>query len=427
VLRNLTVHGFKSIRQETSIEFGKVNLFIGGNGVGKSNILEVMGVLSACLEQQITADELKKKGVRLSVPTLFKSAFKNHDLRANFDLKATWDTGAQYSVSIKAGQLSEELNFHSELVKFNDKKVMGRSPHGFSAPAIQKKLALSESEIRPTRGVWDVFQHFLPDGVRHPLQKEFQRLGQYAIYSPQTAFLRGTDIESTSIKPLGLNGGNLAKASSTVIALLNSHRKNNPNLAKLFQGVLDVVWMPGWTSSISVEGTNPKIVSSEVKSSEAALYFIDRYMNMSRNKLSAYDSSEGTLYLLFMVVLLLHPESPKVLGIDNIDSALNPMITRKLLETVIKATCRKSADEPNFGPEQVFLTSHNPTSLDAFDLFDPEQRIFVVMRDKADGSSTIRRLQPPANTTKIEWIKACAGRNLSEMWIEGKIKGALGI
>lgn len=427
MLRNLTVHGFKSIRQETSIEFGKVNLFIGGNGVGKSNILEVMGILSACLEQQITSDELKKKGVRLSVPTLFKSAFKNHDLRANFDLKATWDTGAQYAVSIKAGQLSEELNFHSELIKFHGRKVMGRSPHGVSAPTIQKSFALAEGGIRPTRGVWDVFQHFLPEPYRHPLQSEFKKLGQFAIYSPQTAFLRGTDVESMSIKPLGLNGGNLAKASSTVILLMNGLRKTDPKLYAIFQSVLDVVWAPGWTGQITVDVSNPKIVSSEVKSTEAALYFIDRYMNMSRNKLSAYDSSEGTLYLLFMVVLLLHPEAPKVMGIDNIDSALNPLITRKLLETVIRATCRKDPEHPNFGPEQVFLTSHNPTSLDAFDLFDPEQRIFVVMRDKDDGSSKIRRLEPPPNTSKADWIKACAGKNLSEMWIEGKIKGALGI
>jgi hypothetical protein len=124
---------------------------------------------------------------------------------------------------------------------------------------------------------------------------------------------------------------------------------------------------------------------------------------------------------------MLHPESPKVFAIDNIDSALNPKITRKLLETVIQATCRKQEGAENFGPDQVFLTSHNPTSLDAFDIFDSEQRIFVVMRDSEDGSSQIRRLAPPVGMAKADWIKACAGRNLSQMWIEGKIKGALGL
>jgi AAA15 family ATPase/GTPase len=172
---------------------------------------------------------------------------------------------------------------------------------------------------------------------------------------------------------------------------------------------------------------NPDIVSAQVKTSDSSLYFIDKHMHSSRNRLSAYDSSEGTLYLLFMIVLLMHPESPKVLAIDNIDSALNPKITRKLLETVIKTTC-KNNNLPNLlGPEQVFLTSHNPTSLDAFDIFDDEQRVFVVMRNKEDGSSKITRLRPPDGTTRSDWIKTTNGKNLSEMWIEGKIKGALGL
>ena len=36
LIRNLTVHGFKSIMQEQPIELGRVNCFIGANGVGKS-------------------------------------------------------------------------------------------------------------------------------------------------------------------------------------------------------------------------------------------------------------------------------------------------------------------------------------------------------------------------------------------------------
>ncbi|ELX11843.1 hypothetical protein Jab_1c04310 [Janthinobacterium sp. HH01] len=428
MLRNLTIHGFKSIRQETSIEFGKVNLFIGGNGVGKSNILEAIGILSACLGREITSDELNKKGVRLSVPTLFKSAFKNHKLRSNFDLKAKWDSGVSYDVSVSAGMQSEELNFHSELISINGAKVIGRSPHGFTVPAIGRTLAIKEGEIRSTRGIWDVFQHLLPDEKKSVLQNEFNRLEQYAIYSPQTAFLRGTDIESVSVKPVGLSGGGLPKAMTTIFAFLGNLRRNNPELHKVYMDILALVWMPGWTGSVSVKPLNPNIVSSQVKASDSALYFMDKHMHSSRNQLSAYDSSEGTLYLLFMVVLLMHPEAPRVLAVDNIDSALNPKITRKLLETVIRSTCMaKDKSLGEIGLEQVFLTSHNPTSLDAFDLFNDDQRIFVVMRDPEDGSSVIKRLQPPAGATKAEWIKASNGKNLSEMWIEGKIKGALGI
>lgn len=46
MIRTLKIDGFKSIYSET-ISLGRVNCFIGANGVGKSNILEALGVLGA--------------------------------------------------------------------------------------------------------------------------------------------------------------------------------------------------------------------------------------------------------------------------------------------------------------------------------------------------------------------------------------------
>lgn len=423
MLKHLKIHGFKSIRQHDPVEFGKVNLFIGGNGVGKSNMLEALGMLSACFGADITANELQKKGVRLSVPTLFKSAFKNSKLRINFDLSAEWDHEIKYDVSISASNTSEELNFFSEHLCINEEKIFGRSNHGFSVKGgVDKRLL---KDIKKTRGLWDRFQDIIT--LSSELETELASIVKFAIYSPQTAFLRGTDIELNAVKPLGLNGGGLANAADTVIAQLNEHSKKNPDLYKLFFDVFSLVWTPGWTDEIRVKSSDPSVVSSQVKTQDKALYFRDRHMITTRNLLSAYDSSEGTLYLLFITVLLLHPDAPKVFALDNIDNSLNPSITKKLLETIIKTTCDEKYRLNNIGPEQVFLTSHNPTSLDAFDIFDNNQRIFVVSRDKQDGSTRINRLQPPPNTTKIDWIKASNGKNLSELWIEGKIKGALGL
>lgn len=422
MLRQLKINGFKSIRQHDPIQFGRVNLFIGGNGVGKSNILEALGMLGACFGPDITKNELQKKGVRLSVPTLFKSAFKHSGLRINFDLSADFDHDVNYDVSISASTTSDELNFFSEHLLSKKIKVFGRSNHGFSVKAgIDKRLI---KDIKKTRGLWDRFQDIT--NLPSDQENELSTMAKFAIYSPQTAFLRGTDIELNPVRPLGLNGGGLAYAAETVLTLLNKHAKSNPAQHELFKEVVKLVWKPGWTDQVGVRPIDSSVVSSQVKTQEKALYFRDKFMNTSRNSLSAYDSSEGTLYLLFIAVLLLHPDSPKIFALDNIDNALNPSVTKSLLETIIKTACDKKYRDSNVGPEQVFLTSHNPTSLDAFDIFDDEQRIFVVARDK-DGSTKVDRLQPPQNTTKIDWIKASNGKNLSELWIEGKIKGALGL
>ena len=46
MIRTIQINGFKSI-ESASVELGRVNCFIGANGVGKSNILEAIGVLGA--------------------------------------------------------------------------------------------------------------------------------------------------------------------------------------------------------------------------------------------------------------------------------------------------------------------------------------------------------------------------------------------
>ena len=155
------------------------------------------------------------------------------------------------------------------------------------------------------------------------------------------------------------------------------------------------------------------------------VYFIDRFMHLKRNTLSVYDSSEGTLFLLFAAVLLSHKESPGVFALDNVDSALNPAMTRVLLETVIEITNTSHKENLDIGPRQVFLTGHNPSSLDAFDLFDEHQRIFVVERNDA-GHTEVTRLKPKRGMSREDWYDAANGRSLSQLWLDGWIRGALG-
>lgn len=75
LIRKLTVHGFKSIMQKQPIELGRVNCFIGANGVGKSNLLEALGVLGAAANGVVDDESLLRRGVRAGVPRLYKSSF----------------------------------------------------------------------------------------------------------------------------------------------------------------------------------------------------------------------------------------------------------------------------------------------------------------------------------------------------------------
>ena len=74
MLEEITIKNFKSITDDT-ISLGRVNVFIGENGSGKSNILEALMFASiAETYSTIDADILFANGVRVSKPALMLSS-----------------------------------------------------------------------------------------------------------------------------------------------------------------------------------------------------------------------------------------------------------------------------------------------------------------------------------------------------------------
>ena len=76
MLTSIGIKGFKSIHNIPSLELGQVNVFIGANGSGKSNLLEAVGMLSAAADGRVDADHLLRRGVRHGVPGLYKTSLK---------------------------------------------------------------------------------------------------------------------------------------------------------------------------------------------------------------------------------------------------------------------------------------------------------------------------------------------------------------
>src|SRR5438132_7291795 len=74
MITRITVRSFKSLESVT-VDLGQVNVFIGANGSGKSNLLEAMGVLGAAASGRVDDESLLRRGVRPGLPQLYKSAF----------------------------------------------------------------------------------------------------------------------------------------------------------------------------------------------------------------------------------------------------------------------------------------------------------------------------------------------------------------
>ena len=141
---------------------------------------------------------------------------------------------------------------------------------------------------------------------------------------------------------------------------------------------------------------------------ERTLKIKDRYLDPDLEYFDQKSANEGFLFLLFYFCLFIGEETPKFFAIDNIDSSLNPLLCRRLIEEIVELA--KKHDK------QVILTTHNPAALDGLDLHDEEQKLYVISR-KLSGHTRADQVFPP---------KAPEGKKpvrLSEAFLRGYIGG----
>lgn len=391
MLSRIRAKHFKSF-VSLDVELGRLNLFIGANGSGKSNLLEALGVLSAAAFGRVDDETLLRRGVRPGVPRLYKTAFPlpPDQQSPHIQFGATTVSGASYDVT-----LWNPLDNPSPAWRFKT-----------------ENLRLSTSEVVVTRTTTSAGKHNQEQGLAAlhtvnllPADEALTLLNQlrnYSIYCPNTPTLRGLVQDLQAREPVGLAGGRLPEA----ISELRDVAKKSTEMASLLDEVLAMI---DWARAFSAEPSTKVPLSPSAARSRLVIQFIDRHMTKtkSRNRLTGYDASEGALYILFCAVLALHPRAPECLALDNVDQALNPRLAT-LLMRAMAAWTKKTR------PRQWVMTAHNPAILDGLPLQDPDVRLFAVERS-SKGHTTIARIDIEGAMRKrpnAEWT-------LSRMWMNG--------
>ena len=144
--------------------------------------------------------------------------------------------------------------------------------------------------------------------------------------------------------PVGLSGGGLAEAFQNLRDTLDEDDERLDQILSLIDWVYDI----GATESAS------SLLSPSVARGKNILKFTDRFMRKGRNTLTAYDASEGALYVLFAAVLCLSASAPRLFAVDNLDQALNPRLLARLTGRL--SGWLASADVER----QLVFTAHNP-------------------------------------------------------------------
>lgn len=389
MIKHFKIRGFKSI-SEMDIELGIVNCFIGANGVGKSNLLEALGIIGAAANGVVDDESLLRRGVRPGVPRLFKSSFKDTRTMPHIGLEVIEDNGATYRVSLlnplEAPQPA--WSFKTETLTDGNNTILSDGVRNKSN--LNSKAGLAALQLVD-----------LP--VENAASQLLKRLQNYAIYCPNTPTLRGLIPDGQTREPVGLSGGRLAEAVGDL------KRWSESAESEVMDDILDLV---DWAADVSTSRSVQTLLSPSVSRSQEVLKFKDRFMSSNRNELTASDASEGVLYVLFSAALCLSTRSPSIFAIDNLDQALNPRLLTALTSRLITWLDSSAATSTR---RQLLFTAHNPAVLDGLDLENDAVRLFSVNRDTY-GHTTLQRilLTPEIKIQRRDYP-------LSRLWMMGAL------
>lgn len=382
MITKVEIENYKSIRKLT-LELGRMNVFIGENGCGKTNILEAITLGSAASRGKLDNEYLVPRGIRVTKPELMRSAFAARDeliqlkfvdadqRAARFRLMHVSESGVWLNLN-PGGHLDAEISSALRRVSI---VVDGRP--------------MPEAVVPSEAGLFfGAMEHLGRGQDLKDILGPGTEVSDCLIFGIENSALRRRDYEGP-LFPFSVKGEGLlahlqqlaSESDAPAIATINEHL-----------ALLD------WFEHLHVP-------SREM--AEQGLRIRDRYL-AEGVVFDQKSANEGFLFLLFYLTLFISPHTPRFFAIDNVDASLNPKLCQALMASMV--TLAKQHDK------QAIVTTHNPSLLDGLDLHDDDQRLFVVSRG-LDGETRIRRVSPPKPLPGDEPVR------LSEAFLNGYIGG----
>jgi predicted ATPase len=141
-------------------------------------------------------------------------------------------------------------------------------------------------------------------------------------------------------------------------------------------------------------------VTTKIQGGTVQIFFHEEGL---KHPVPATRLSDGTLRYLCLLAILCHPDPPPVVCIEEPELGLHPDVIPEVAKMLVEASTRT----------QLFVTTHSDMLVDALTA-TPEA---VIVCEKVDGSTELRRL----DAAKLKpWLEKY---RLGELWISGEIGG----
>jgi len=401
LIRSIELTNFLSFGESTrALDVRSLNVFIGPNACGKSNLIESIGLLAAT-PGNLAARIREGGGV---VDWIWKGA--SRDRWSKIEVVVANPGGympLRYSFSFgMTGQrfeLVDEIveNEHPDSAEHDDPRFYYR--YQFGHPVLNVRTEADE----------DAESHGSSDGrIRRQLKRE-------ELEPNQTVLSQRKDPQQyPEITYLGKQFANMRLFQEWNLGRLTAPRL--PQKADLPEDFLlpdgsnlglvlnDLEHQPGVMRNLSslLSAFNAAFdrVSVKIHGGTVQLYLHEKGLKES---VPATRLSYGTLRYLCLLAILCHPSPPPVVCIEEPELGMHPDIIPRIAELLVEASERT----------QLFVTTHSVELVDALS----EKPETIVICEKHDGATKLKRLQP---ADLSEWLKKYT---LGELWQRGEIGG----
>lgn len=367
-LEKLSVKGFKSIRELKDFPLNNLNVFVGANGAGKSNLIELFRMLSAMSEKNFSkfilahngADGFLFNGPKVTRAISAEFVFMSHSPFAQG--LNIYRFEAMPSTDGRTFRLSEEREYVSA------------SPRSYGPAAEESRLQDQKDETSFSRNMHGVGR-FLYESISNWMVCHFHDT------EANTLMRRYEIVEDC--QRLRNDASNIAPF------LLRLKTDRSFSYTEIVNAVkLVIPFFDDFRLDVRQMGEAEKVALSwQQKRSDFPI--------------QPFHLSDGSIRFICLATTLLQPTPPSMIVIDGPELGLHPEAIR-ILGELIQSAAKET---------QIVIATQSPLLLDQFAIED------IVVVKRKDGQSTFKRLNEEDFTV---WLEAYS---VGELWAKNVIAG----
>jgi predicted ATPase len=350
-INRIEISGYRSLKNVTW-KPGDLNIIIGPNGTGKSNLLRFFELLVAASKGQLARYIQKSGGIR---PLLWDSkpdslSFRLESCLPGLD-NSHWEEQLTYEAQIRQMGSSSDYQVESEQLSSID-QVNGHKEHDSEEQVNLLQRHKQQAEIYDDKG----HKMIAPDGAipqdemllasaANPFSgsgkvNAFQKgLSSWTIYHDLQVH-RDSAIRMPAIARYETS---ISADGQNLVPVLHTLYTGNRNFKFAIDSAMQAVFGHEYVELVFPPASDQRI------------QLRIRWSSLEQEQ-SAADLSDGTLYFLLLMAILNNPNPPGLIAIDEPETGLHPSMLPVIAEHAVE-TSQKA---------QVIFTTHSSSFLDAF-------------------------------------------------------------